>query len=56
MHTLHILRTEPDQTTTELFELVAEPEEKRVRLYSGDVDWDQLVEDIFAADKVISWW
>jgi len=56
MDTLHILRSEPDATTSELLEHVVEPNAETVKLYAGDVDWDQLVEAVFAADKVISWW
>lgn len=56
MNTMHIIRTVPDQTTAELIEIVAQPDEKKIQLYSGDVDWAQIVEDIFASDKVISWW
>ena len=56
METLHILRSEPDATTRELLEHVAGPNPEAVKLYAGDVDWDQLLDDIFAADKVISWW
>jgi hypothetical protein len=56
MQTLHILRSEPDATTRELLEHAVEPNSETVKLSTGDVDWDQLVDAIFAADKVISWW
>lgn len=56
MQTLHILRSEPDATTSELLEHVVESKDQTVKLSTGDVDWDQLVDAVFAADKVISWW
>lgn len=57
MKTLHIFRTEPDETVKELASLT-DPgqEDPRIALYEPDVDWDSLVDDIFAADKIISWW
>lgn len=56
MKTLHIVRSEPDQTTQILLEAVAGNDPETVKLYSNAVDWDKLIEDIFTADKVICWW
>ncbi|WP_022665021.1 hypothetical protein [Desulfospira joergensenii] len=56
MKTLHIYRTEPDETVKTLLPATADREDKEVALYEPDLDWEALVEDIFSADKVISWW
>ena len=56
MQILHILRTEPDETVTALKTFFSDKEGKTVALYEGDVDWEALVDDIFGAEKVISWW
>jgi len=57
MKTLHILRTQPDETVKKFIEALSDGEEaKQTPLYTDDVDWPQLVEDIFSYDKVISWW
>lgn len=56
MQILHILRTQPDETVALLKNFFADQEEKTVVLYERNVDWEALVDDIFAAEKVISWW
>ena len=57
MKILQILRTEPDETVKYLSKLVSmENDASTVLLYQGDVDWPNLVDDIFAHDKVICWW
>ncbi len=56
MQILHIMRTQPDETVASLKELFSDLEGKTVVLYQGDVDWEALIDDIFAAEKVISWW
>jgi len=56
MKVLHIHRSEPDETVKTLMKAFAEDEATVVPLYTGDVDWAKLVDDIFAHDKVISWW
>jgi hypothetical protein len=56
MKVLHILKTEPDETVEQLMRAFADDEVTTVPLYEGGVDWDGLVDAIFAADKVISWW
>jgi hypothetical protein len=57
MKNLHLLRSEPDRMV-ELFidEGYRGDENLRVRLYEGEPDYDQLVRDLFACDRVISWW
>lgn len=57
MKILHILRSEPDETVTEMMEAITNGDHsKSTPLYNGEVDWSQLVDDIFSCDKVISWW
>ena len=56
MQILHILRTQPDETIASLKQPFSDQDGKTVALYEGDVDWEALVEDIFGAEKVISWW
>ena len=57
MKNLHLLRSEPDRMV-ELFidEGYRGDENPRVRLYEGEPDYDELVRDLFACDRVISWW
>jgi hypothetical protein len=57
MKILEILRSEPDENTSKIIEVhKAEGDVKVVELYSGEPDYKALVADIFASDKVISWW
>ncbi len=57
MKVLHILRTEPDESVKKFMEIISAKEESKVtRLYTEDVDWSGLADDILAYDKVISWW
>jgi hypothetical protein len=56
MDVLQIFRTEPDENVKTLSQAFDDLETKEVTLYKGDPDYETLVEDIFKADKVISWW
>lgn len=56
MNVLHILKSEPDETVRELMQAFADDRSETVTLYDGEVDWQGLVDRIFAADKVICWW
>ena len=57
MEQLHILRSEPDELVRRLVEALSRGKAAReVPLYDGRVDYDALVRDIFAAEKVICWW
>ncbi|MFO7875126.1 MAG: hypothetical protein R6U55_00905 [Desulfovermiculus sp.] len=56
MEVLHICRTEPDETVSTLIQEVSGPEAHILHLYADDVDWEQVVDAIFEAPKVISWW
>lgn len=57
MKVLHILRSEPDVMTKTLIEKTFdESQSTMVSLFEGEIDYTQLVRNIFDADKVISWW
>jgi len=54
---LHIYKTEPTETTKKLVEILNRDRDvEEVRLYVGEPNYDILVEKIFEADKVVSWW
>lgn len=58
MKILHILRNPPDETIERLIDaMTGENDESTVEpIFKPDVNWDRLVDDIFANDKVICWW
>ena len=57
MSTLHILRSEPDETVEKLTTAMSmENAALVVMLYEAPVDWPALVDEIFENDKVICWW
>lgn len=57
MELLHIVRTKPDDATRKFIEGMSKGKQAReVPLYDGRTDYDQLVKDIFEAQKVICWW
>lgn len=60
--TLHLLRSEPDESVAALIEALALDSTAMVYPLYPDaisqrpVDWDRLVDDIFNHDRVICWW
>ncbi len=62
MKLLYLYRFEPTEGTgtegtKKLSEMMAKGNEvTEVKLYEGEPDYDKLVEMIWEADKVISWW
>jgi hypothetical protein len=57
MRILHILKSSPDETVEKLINYLSETDEATVQpLSQGNIDWNRLVDDIFAHDKVICWW
>lgn len=57
MNFLHILRSEPDALVRGFIDGLSKGKRaKEVPLHAGPVDYDQLVKDIFEAEKVICWW
>jgi len=57
MKILNVYRSEPDDVTKKLIEIVTRDRESD-EFYLNVVkpDYDQLIEKIFAADQTISWW
>ncbi|MFZ5799156.1 MAG: hypothetical protein ACYCYR_13350 [Desulfobulbaceae bacterium] len=57
MKILHVYRSEPDETTKKLVEIVSRDREvDTFNLNVENPDYAQLVDKIMAADKTISWW
>jgi len=57
MKVLNIVRSEPDDMIQKFVETFSKNQkDKVVALYKKDVDWDEVVDDIFAHDRVICWW
>jgi len=57
MKVLHILKSEPDESVEKFTNFLATNHEISVMaLYAQTTDWEVLVDEIFAHDKVICWW
>lgn len=57
MKILHILRSEPDEMVRKFIRETSKGlESLEVPFYKGEVDYDQVVKEIFSSDQVISWW
>jgi len=57
MKTLHLIRSKPDTLVRMLIDQGFRQDENReVPLYEGQPDYDELVRDLFASERVISWW
>ena len=57
MELLHILRSKPDELVRNLVDAMSKGKQVReTPLFEGRPDYDQLVKDIFEAQKVICWW
>jgi hypothetical protein len=57
MKILNVYRSNPDETTKKLVEMVnRDRESDTFDLNVDNPDYEKLVEKIFAADKTISWW
>ena len=57
MRTLHILKSEPDQNTQTLMDILCQDQDFTVlRLYEDPADYEQLIDLIFEHDRTISWW
>lgn len=57
MKILNIYRSEPDETTKKLVEIVTRDRESdSFDLNVDSPDYDALVDKIFEADQTISWW
>jgi hypothetical protein len=57
MKILHILKTEPDEETRTLMELISKGEKSTTfSLYESGPDYAKLLDLIFENDRTISWW
>jgi hypothetical protein len=57
MKILNVYRSEPDDTTKKLIEIVnRDRESDSFDLNVDSPDYDALVDKIYEADQVISWW
>ncbi len=57
MKILHILRSEPDEMTRNLIlQSFEDAQNIEIPLHQENVNYDDVVADIFSSDKVISWW
>ena len=57
MKSLHILKSEPDQNTNLLKDILSGDEESETfSLYGADPDYEKLIDLIFEYDRVITWW
>lgn len=57
MKILNVYRSNPDETTKKLVEMVnRDRESDTFDLNVDNPDYEKLVEKIFAADKTICWW
>ena len=57
MKVLNVYRSEPDETTKKLAEIVSRDREAdSFDLNVDSPDYDQLVDKIMEADKTICWW
>ena len=57
MKVLNVYRSEPDETTKKLVEIVSRDRDAdSFDLKVDSPDYDALVDKIFAADQTICWW
>lgn len=57
MKILHVLKSEPDNNTKTLMNLISEGEENTIfKLYDKAADYEKLIDLVFEHDKTISWW
>ncbi len=57
MKILHIMRSEPDEMVRKFIRETSRGlESLEIPIYKGEVDYGQVVKEIFANDQVISWW
>jgi hypothetical protein len=57
MKILHVLKSEPDQNTKTLIDLLSEGEESmQFNLYEKESDYEKLIDLVFESDQIVSWW
>jgi hypothetical protein len=57
MKVLHILKSEPDDNTITLMEILNQgADATEFKLYGEEADYEKLLDLIFEHDNVVSWW
>jgi len=57
MKVLNIVRSAPDDFVKKLINTFSgDKGNKVIALYEGEVDWSDLVDEIFSHDQIICWW
>ena len=57
MKILHILKSEPDDNTRVLIDILSQDSDAVLYpLYEEDTDYEQMLDLVFDSDQVISWW
>ena len=57
MKLLHILKSEPDNNTQTLMDILSEGNQaQQFPLYESNPEYEKLLDLIFEHDQVISWW
>ena len=57
MTLLHIYKSQPDELTRSLVDLVSKNNDtKEFILYDEKADYEKLVDQIFECDKITCWW
>ena len=57
MKLLHILKSEPDENSKTLIDILSEGQNTRVfPLYEEQANYEELIDLIYDYDKIISWW
>lgn len=57
MKILHILRSKPDEITRGFIrEIFEDAQNVEIPLYEDNINYDELIAEIFSSDRVISWW
>jgi hypothetical protein len=56
MKILHIVKSKPKEITKKIIELQSKKHEvKVINLKKKDISYEDMIDDIFSYDKVISW-
>jgi hypothetical protein len=57
MTILHVFKSQPDDTTNTLVDIISGNSGKKAfMLYEDEPDYEKLIDQIFESDKVICWW
>jgi hypothetical protein len=57
MKILHLLKSEPDENTKVLIELLSKDKEAILYpLYEDETDYEKMLDLVFECDQTISWW